>query len=568
MKIKLWIGLLLLAVFVLAVGTGCTSVKANEKEMSATEAASVKTTTITLTAITGDSTTEEAILKVQEAMNVLSKSEYKTQVILQLKTADEYVAFVESQAQKIEEEIAAKEAEEARIRAEKKAKREAEKIAAAQSKIRSIWATTTTADPDEETEGSQEMTEDAYGRAVLKYPELEGTHLDIVFVTGYDMLVDFVNKGYLEELSSELTSGSKILNKYIYPTFLENTKVDGGQYAIGNNRLIGQFTYLLIDKDLAKKYNVNTAYFYELGELESFLDAVKANEPDYVPISQTIDMNYVQYALGYKNMLGSIIKGTYKTNVASTPKNLLAQERYVAHYALLDKLVAGGYVGTGAEGEKYAVQFATGDVTTPEKEGWADKYVVFEYEVPIAYEEEVFSGMFCVSSYCSNVSRCMEIIKMLNTNAEYRTTYAFGIEGENYTVNDDGTVHMLNDDWSMNFYHTGNTLIGRVPETLPADYSEIAKAQNIRSIISPYMKWKYEAEDEEAEKLLKEYLALNEKYMAEFEASTDKKQWYKDHRKEMKANEILSKQLDLTDNRTGIAYKYSDFFMENYSSDF
>ena len=106
------------------------------------------------------------------------------------------------------------------------------------------------------------------------------------------------------------------------------------------------------------------------------------------------------------------------------------------------------------------------------------------------------------------------------------------------------------------------------PPSLPADYSQIAKAQNIRSVISPYMKWKYEAEDEEAQKLLDEYLALNEKYMAEFEASTDKKQWYKDHRKEMKANEVLTKQLDLTDNRTGIAYKYSDFFMENYSSDF
>ena len=564
MKIKLWIVLVLLAATLLSVGTGCTSVNANEKEMSATEAASNKTTTITLTAITGDSTTEEAIQKVQEAMNVLSKSEYKTQVILQLKTADEYVAYVDAMAQKLEEEIAAKEAEEARIRAEKKAKREAEKIAAAQSKIRSIWATTTTADPDEETEGSQEMTEDAYGRAVLKYPELEGTHLDIIFVTGYDMLYDFEEKGYLEEISSELTSGYKILSKYIYPTFLENTKVEGGQYAVGNNRLIGEYTYVLVDKELAKKYNVNTEYFYGMTELEGFLDAVKANEPDDVPISETVEMNYVQYALGYKNMLSNIIKANYSTILTATPKNLLTQERYIYHYALMDKLRDGGYVGTGAEGEKYAVQFAKGNALTPEEEGWYDKYVVFEYEVPIAREEEVFSGMFCVSSYCSDVDRCMDIIEMLTTNAQYRSIYAFGIEGENYVLNDNGTVHMLNDDWSMNFYHSGNTLIGLVPETLPANYSEIAKAQNIHSIIAPYMKWKYEPEDEETKQLFEQYLALSEKYMADFEASHDKKQWAKDHKKEMKANEILIKELDIVDFKTGIAYKYGDFYMDNY----
>ena len=50
----------------------------------------------------------------------------------------------------------------------------------------------------------------------MKYPDLEGTSLDILFISGIDMYNDFVEKEYLTSLNDELANGSKILNKYIY----------------------------------------------------------------------------------------------------------------------------------------------------------------------------------------------------------------------------------------------------------------------------------------------------------------------------------------------------------------
>ena len=106
MKKKL-ISLMLLAGLILSSMTACGATE--EEDPNALDAVDTRTTTITLTAITGDSTTPAAIKAVQDAMNKLTKSEYKTQVILQLQTEDDYVEFIESQVEKIEAEIAAEE---------------------------------------------------------------------------------------------------------------------------------------------------------------------------------------------------------------------------------------------------------------------------------------------------------------------------------------------------------------------------------------------------------------------------------------------------------------------------
>ena len=113
MKKKL-ISLALLAGLILSSFTAC---GASEEEDTTAEA-ETRTTTITLTAITGDSTTPDAIEDVQKALNKLTKSEYKTQVILQLKTEDEYVEFIDSQVEKLEAEIAAAEEAEAKAKEE------------------------------------------------------------------------------------------------------------------------------------------------------------------------------------------------------------------------------------------------------------------------------------------------------------------------------------------------------------------------------------------------------------------------------------------------------------------
>jgi len=561
MKKKL-ISLALLAGLILSSFTAC---GASDEEEGAADDAVTKTTTITLTAITGDSTTPQAIEDVQAAMNKLTKSEYKTQVILQLKTEDEYVEFIESQVEKIEAEIAAEEEAAAKAKEEAKKKKEAEKAANAAKKNRSKWTTTTKAETEDTTADTQAMTLDEYGREVAKYPELEGTSLDILFITGLDMLQDFVEKEYLQSLDDELGNNSKILGKYIYPTFLSAGKVEGTTYAVVNNRLMGEYTYLKIDKELADKYMLFPDEVKTLKDCEVFLDNVKANEKDVVPLNQYIDLNYVQYVTGERTVIGNVIKPSFTTANKALPKNLFSVGDWVDHNTLMDKMQDGGYIGTG---DRYAIEIVKGYITTPEEQNWEENYYVVEYEKPISKDETVFTGMFAVSAYASDLERCMEIITMLNTDGALRDIYAYGVEGKNWELNEDGTVHMLNNDWSMDFYHTGNTFVGHAPETLPANYAEIGKLQNIETLTGPYMSWTYL--NEETEALYDEYLVEAEKLMAEFDAAADRTAWAEAFVAELKADtektHIISK---MTDNNgdNNFVVSYNDFHTEMYGAE-
>ncbi|MBQ7982424.1 MAG: hypothetical protein IJ302_02560 [Clostridia bacterium] len=556
---KKFISLALLAGLVLSSFTACGASETDEDVLAEAE---TRTATITLTAITGDSTTPDAIEAVQKAMNKLTKSEYKTQVILQLKTEDEYEEFIASQVELIEAEILAEEEAAAKAKEEAKAKKEAEKAANANKKNRSKWTTTTKAETEETTADTQEMTLDEYGREVAKYPELEGTSLDIVFVTGLDMLQDFVEKEYLQDISSELTSNSKILNKYIYPTFLNAGKVDGSTYAVVNNRLMGEYTYLLIDRELADKYELDAEAVTKLLDCEAFLDAVKAGEPDVVPLSEAVDLNYVQYVTGERTVIGNVIKPNFTTATKAIPKNLFGVSDWVDHNILMDKLEDGGYIG---EGDRYAIEVRKGYITTPEEENWEENYYVVEYEKPIAKDETVFTGMFAVSAYASDLERCMEIITMLNTDGDLRNIYAYGVEGENWELNEDGSVHMLNDDWSMNFYHSGNTFVGNAPESLPANYAEIGKLQNIETLTGPYMSWTYLNEDTQA--LYEEYLAEAEKLLAEFDSTADRAAWAEAKNAALKEDkekvDIINKMVD-TNGSDNFMTSYVDFYTSMY----
>lgn len=562
MKKKL-MSLALLAGLILSSFTGCGASEDDAEDALAE--ASTLTATITLTAITGDSTTEEAIAAVQKAMNKLTKSDYKTQVILQLKTEDEYVEFIESQVAAIEAEIAAEEEADAKAKEEAKKRKEAEKAANANKKNRSRWTTTTTAETEETTADTQAMTLDEYGREVAKYPELEGTSLDIVFVTGYDMLADFVEKEYLQSIDSELSGGSKILNKYIYPTFLSAGKVEGSAYAVVNNRLMGEYTYMLIDSELAEKYDFDTAKVKTLVDCEAFLDAVKANEPDVVPVNEAVELNYLEYCTGERNLIGTIIKDNHTPATKALPKNLLSQKGFVAHEVLMDKLEAGNYIG---EGERYAVEFRKGYITTPVEENWEEKYIVVEYEKPMASDDTVFSGMFAISAYASDIERCMEIVTMLNTDGALRDIYAFGVEGENFEYNEDGTVHMLNDDWSMDFYHCGNTLVGSVPESLPANYAEIAKLQNIETIQSAFFNWDYVAGlEEKTQPLYDDYVKESAKILEEFDNASDKTAYAEALVEELKADKenVISQMLS-QDVDGNLLNSYVDMYNERNPS--
>lgn len=456
-----------------------TTVQTAEEDTTGT----AKAMTVTLYAITGESTKPEAVQAVQDALNDITENTYNTHVELKLYTEDEYFGVIEQKFQNVITKIAEEEAE------AKRAKEEARSLKAA--------GITTAAPETEETEAETEETViNEFGRKVAKFPEVNEDQVDILLVRGLDKLTEYTEKGYLMDISGSLGTTGKGLNKYINPALMSAVTLDAGVMAIPNNRVIGEYTYMLINKELCDKYYYDADTFTTLAKVADFLDDVKKYEPNYIPL---YGMPFPLVDFITNDMVGSLVGGyvsnTTAQNSLLTPKSFLGTAAYTTLLNQIHDFTAAGYL-TPSNYEfnpNAAVQLVKGGYEL--REQYKDDYYVQVYSYPRGTNQNMYEGMYAVSAYTANVDRCVEIIALLTKNEEVRNLFQYGVEKLHYEFDDDtGYVKKLNDDYSMNIYDTGNQFklwpSTDMPEAmlkLAENNWQNAKNQNLELVVSPYV---------------------------------------------------------------------------------
>ncbi len=463
--------------------------------------------TINLVGITEQSTTQEAIEFVEQALNKLTKTRFKTKIELTLVTADEYIDLIEARVA---------EAEEATVRlsaigkynslAQKEANN-AQRLLASQSKKTSKWTKQATAIVAStlstgEVYSAEETTIYEDGKIETLYPDATSP-IDIIMIDGKEMYDYLDEKDYLLSIEKMLENEFTKFRQYIYPTFFDQLKVITEDIkAIPNNNLLAEYTYLVVEKTLADKYEFNIDEVDNYADLEDYLATIKAEE-NIAPLATTPD------ALGiYQYFEGDIAVGTYYDpiygyNTAESTdfivQNLLAIPQYQNHIALMQSYADKGYIVEGAE--EYAVNVIKGNALVETEYG--DDYYVKALQYPFVEMDAIFDGMMAVSSYTSNEKRALEVIEMLNTDPEAKNIFQYGIaydgdndEFANYRVNnvedENGavigyTVERLNDAYMMDNALTGNVYMGYPEEGQVFDLWDYYKQTNLDSNLAPFM---------------------------------------------------------------------------------
>ena len=157
------------------------------------------------------------------------------------------------------------------------------------------------------------------------------------------------------------------------------------------------------------------------------------------------------------------------------------------------------FYGEVKEGQSAAVFFRKGDARIKleyeENKVYVDEngkeYYVIIAEYPEATEQELYGNMYAVYANSNYLSRAMEVVTCLNTNKELRDLFQYGIKGQHYELNDDGTVKLLNNPefgtYRMDLEKTGNCFIATPTEDLGTDAWDYAKIQNNDSLINPLL---------------------------------------------------------------------------------
>lgn len=505
----------LLLCFVMLMGimlTGCSGNgdnKDGELGGGVTKVASKSTTTLSMYVVSEKEVSAEDKKLVQDAFNKITKSRFKTQVILNFCTYDKYYETIEDVINANERKVVlAAEAEKALKKAKQLAK--ADGITIDETWIDQFYADHPEYAEFRETEaatGDETTTEETvyvtiegaeeYTISEIKYPDLMKNQIDIIWIDSYDKYQEYIDKEWLSRLDDELGNASKKLKSYINNDILAWAKWAGdGTYAIPNNITLGEYTYLLLNKELMDKYDYSAEKLTSLDKCASFLADVAKYEKDVLPIVGELPITQTMY-WGYDSenkcintkdfsILGNVypiartFNPTENTNQPFAARNIFNTADYVKQITAIQSFKDANYITEDTNTDKaYALRVVKGGAELEKK--YSDKYYINVLDYPRITEEDIFGNMFGVTTYTRSLSRSMEIITYLNTNSDLRNVLQYGVENVHYTVKetDEGKVAVrINDNYLMNLESTGNVFMAYPEDGMGGDIWQYGKAQN------------------------------------------------------------------------------------------
>lgn len=528
MKKRILTMLLATLMLVPALLTSCSGgAQATQQGTAAQVEAKRGTVWLRMYAITDERTTDDAVARVEEAVNRLTYLRYKTYLDLKFCTADEYQkAQDDAQAQfdanaaeasRIEESLEAsrraeKAAEKKLSPEELRKKRQQDRLAAKES-IRASKA-------------EEQARLDRIARGEEEPPAPIGElQMDLVFIESFDKLVEMIDNERLVSLDRYLEENYTIFSDYIQAAVMAGVKNagNGTTYAIPTNSIITpEGSFMLFNGEVVKSLGLEEAIskVKKLSDVTEILAIVKQQRPDLIPVEKPVT-TIADYDFYGEN--GSAFGAA---NYEDVWLNLSGQAEQINgatlqdHYQLMYDWRLAGYFTLGAgftkddapevittphEGDaaalankQYFMTVVDGsfyDVETWENEG----YYVVTHKSPEYTTENSLKTFFGISANSTQKDRAMEILKMMTTDPELKNVLQFGIEDVDYSVNEDKvTITQFSKDYFMDFYGTGNTYIGYIPEEMGADYVSKALEMSKKAKINAFLGYDPRFTDEEA----------------------------------------------------------------------
>ena len=481
--------LMLIVLMLLPVLASCS------KEVPPTE---TEVTVYTLHMIKGDTTTEEAIEKVELALNRILFYRLGSCVEILAYTEDEYYDAIEAKYAEMEEYKLKKEEEKKNNKDKDMNKDKAE---------------------SSEEVSVDVFTGDDYLDLLMEGGEYvrEEPRFDIFLINDYDMYYELASEGKLSAITDVLNSECKILKDYIHPTILSAAVIDKKTYGIPLNTIIGEYSYMVFDKELLDQHGVDYQTMKSLDDLEDYLSVIAEQNPDVIPLSNTADPTSVDYI--FSSLSPAYVKNKYV--YSSYESSELA-----SYYSVIQMFNSLGYLREADEDDRVAVQFISGNEETIAKleaeTGREYEYTV--YSNPVATNDNCINGIFAFSSFCTSneLKAAMELVTAIYTNPELANIFAYGVEGEHYLLNDDGQVERRNEDYIIDPEYAGNRFLTYTLAGDDAEKWEKAKLQNLNAEVAVDIgftlqpnefSWEYEVEDEAGEKTTEEVIVSSPDYI-------------------------------------------------------
>lgn len=339
---------------------------------------------------------------------------------------------------------------------------------------------------------------------VMNNKTKEGEKFDLVFTSSWAN--DYrpnVKEGNFIKLNSLLEQYGKDVYKEIDEKFWKGTEVDGGVYAVPNQKEIANMPMWVFSKEYVDKYNIPYKELRTLEDLEPWLKLIKENEdgviPFYVDNSYSVPMIWDELAPGLGISLRSNnfdVANIFKTE--EMLNNLKTMRRYNELGYTNSKLGNTGDFSankfvTKADGQPYAEKIWSA------KSG--EKVVVTPIYESYITNDSINGSMIAISRNSENPEKAMEFLNLLNTDKYLRNLINYGIEGVHYEKISNNKIRLLKKakDYMVDYYTLGNLFITYALEDEPDDKWKEFERINNNSEVSQALGFEFDSSNVEVE---------------------------------------------------------------------
>ena len=256
-----------------------------------------------------------------------------------------------------------------------------------------------------------------------------------------ELVLEEVNKYIAEEIGAFLELDDLLQNegKEMYdsidPRFWEAAKVGGKTYGVPSEKEIGSCPMWVFTKEYVDKYDIPYEDLHTLEDLEPYLQLIKENEPDVVPMYLTKDYTAPTYMDKIQDPIG-IEYG----DDSLTVKNVFETDRMMETLHTMRKYYEAGYINKDAataSDDKSVKRFVTKGDGQPYAELIWGKDLGYEVVATQIMDTQITNGsargaLTAINKNSEHPEKAMELINLINTDEYLRNLLNYGIEGTHW----------------------------------------------------------------------------------------------------------------------------------------
>lgn len=312
----------------------------------------------------------------------------------------------------------------------------------------------------------------------IKLKAASGEKMDLMLSMASYGFTDFVADGafqpwdeYLDYLPNTLAA--------IPDGWLAGTTIGGNIYGLPNPPVIARCMSVSIDADMAEKYNVNIDEINSLEDLADKYMSVLAENGEYANGAVMFEAPYVwinsqadRFAYyGLEQITNFLVVETDEPTVV---KNMFETDGIKENLTMIRSWYEKGYCNQDNlegldEKTKMSQNYVGARVDSYQpywdahlKTNYDRNFVTKRISEPVVTTAATRSSMTVLGYTSENPYRAAKVLDLINSNEDLFNAICYGLEGVNYTWNDDGTVNPLADsgyciyNWSYQYGNARN----------------------------------------------------------------------------------------------------------------